>query len=240
MILNHVAGPNIVKKETGQVIFSASFSAKRLDPMNTAFRTSDSESHSSPEVSGGGVSVALKEWAIAIQALLSGDQILLLRKGGIREGKPRFQIPQRQVLLYPTYEHQKPELLKPTDAEQVEPVPSGWHPEQVEIRAWAEITDVIEIDQAAQVEALLPLHCWNERFVAERLKWKPQVPLNLLLLRVYKLAEATVLDYRPEFGGCKSWIDWPETISIQDSCPVLDDETYEVRRMQHRQLQNVT
>ncbi len=56
---------------------------------------------------------ALKEWAIAIEALETGKTIILLRKGGIREKGGHFQAKYLQVWLYPTYEHQKPQLLKP-------------------------------------------------------------------------------------------------------------------------------
>src|SRR5687768_11757609 len=35
---------------------------------------------------------AFKEWAIIVDALARGDQILILRKGGISEGREGFQI----------------------------------------------------------------------------------------------------------------------------------------------------
>ena len=50
---------------------------------------------------------ALKEWAVAVNALESGKTIMLLRKGGIHERGGRFQVAHEQVLLYPTYEHQQ-------------------------------------------------------------------------------------------------------------------------------------
>ena len=50
---------------------------------------------------------ALKEWAVAIKALEAGKTIMLLRKGGIHERGGCFHVPQREVLLYPTYEHQQ-------------------------------------------------------------------------------------------------------------------------------------
>jgi hypothetical protein len=85
------------------------------------------------------LSPALKEWAVAVDALAAGQTILLLRKGGIREQGGTFAVPHRQVWLYPTYEHQKPHLLRSDYAAQVTEVPSGWHPEQVKIQAWAQI-----------------------------------------------------------------------------------------------------
>ena len=129
------------------------------------------------------LSHALKEWAIAVDALTTGKTIVLLRKGGIRESG--FTVKNSLVWLYPTYEHQKPELLKPEYAGQVSPVPSGWHPQTVTIKSCAEITDVLPLNNPRQIAALQPYHIWNESMISDRLKWKPKQPIVVLLLRVY-------------------------------------------------------
>ena len=172
--------------------------------------------------------MALKEWAVAVDALTQGATILLLRKGGIREEGGRFQVPHREVLLYPTYEHQNPELLKPEYA-QITPVASGWHPETVPIGAWAEIDTVLPVTDAAVVERLLPYHIWNQRWVEERLGWKPQQPLYLLLLRTYKLSQPHEIPYRPEYGGCRSWIELTIGITVEGATPVLSETEYQQR-----------
>ena len=175
---------------------------------------------------------ALKEWAVAVQALAAGETILLLRKGGIRE--QRFVRPsaQPQFWLYPTYEHQKPHLLKAPYANQVTPVEPGWHPETVELRAWAEITNGFEVQSESELEALLPHHIWNATFVTERLKWKPSLPLTALLLRVYRLPQPRVIPYYESYGGCKSWIDMPIAIELSPNpaTPALADAVYAERR----------
>jgi hypothetical protein len=168
---------------------------------------------------------ALKEWAVAVNALEKGETILLLRKGGIREEGGSFAISHRKVLLYPTYEHQKPHLLK-IASEQVEPVPSGWHPSTVRIGSWAEITDIFQVSAEETVSALLPFHIWNEQFAHERFGWKPRQPLTVLLLRGYRFAQAKTLPFRPEYGGCRSWMDLAEPISLEDSVPVIEESTY--------------
>lgn len=163
---------------------------------------------------------ALKEWAVAVTALTEGKTILLLRKGGIREQGNLFTVPQQRFWLYPTYEHQKPHLLKPEYANQVEPVSSGWHPSTVEIQAWAEITQSFQINDAAVIEALFPFHIWNSQFVLERLNWKPHAPLAVLLLRVYKLPQIQCIPYLNQYGGCKSWIELQADLSPA-AAPVL-------------------
>jgi hypothetical protein len=57
--------------------------------------------------------LALKEWAVAVKALGTGKQILILRKGGIHRDDKEFRLVHPEFLLYPTYEHQKRELLDP-------------------------------------------------------------------------------------------------------------------------------
>lgn len=169
----------------------------------------------------------LKEWSVAVQALTAGDTILLMRKGGIREAGGQFTVPHQRVLLYPTFEHQKPHLLKPQYADQVEPVPSGWHPQTVPISAWADITHVVQVMNASAIASLLPFHIWNEQFAAERFKWKPKQPLYLLLLRVYRLPQGVEIAYQEAYGGCRSWIDLAEPIELAGSTAVLTEADYQ-------------
>jgi hypothetical protein len=169
---------------------------------------------------------ALKEWAVAVEALASRKTILLLRKGGIRERQGRFSVEFDRVLLYPTYEHQQPHFLKPEYAYRAIPVESGWHPQSISISGWAQITHVWQVSEPAIVEALMPYHIWNDRFVGERLRWKPHQPLYVLLLRVYRLEKIAEIPYRPEYGGCRSWIDLEESIAIPENDPVLKDDDY--------------
>ena len=169
---------------------------------------------------------ALKEWGVATDALERGETIMLLRKGGIREEGKHFKVAHEDVLLYPTYEHQQPHLLKPQYADLVQPVESGWHPETVRIGAFARITDIFQVSERETVEGLLPFHVWNEQFAAERFGWKPRFPLYVLLLRTYKLAEEQIIPYRSEYGGCKSWIDLALPVSLEAMTPVLSDAQY--------------
>ena len=169
---------------------------------------------------------ALKEWAVAVEALEAGATILLLRKGGIREEGNNFQLKYPQVWLYPTYEHQKPHLLKPEYASKVNIVDSGWHPETVRIGSYANITQVLLVREPSQISLLQPYHIWNEQMIGDRLKWKPNQPLSILLLRVYRLSQPKMIAYNPSYGGCKSWLNLTQSISIEGLKPVLDDDTY--------------
>ena len=48
-----------------------------------------------------------------MRALLEGEQILDVRKGGLHEDGRHFAMQSTRFWLYPTAEHQRPELLKP-------------------------------------------------------------------------------------------------------------------------------
>lgn len=172
------------------------------------------------------LTVALKEWAIAVDALTHGKTIVLLRKGGIREQGGQFAVEHPRAWLYPTYEHQKAHLLKPEYAAQVTPVGSGWHPEQVLLQSWATLTHAFQVSDPAAIESLLPLHIWNMQFVTERLKWKPKSPLSVLLLRVYRLPQVHPIPYCASYGGCKSWIELETSLSAIEASPVLSSEEF--------------
>ena len=179
---------------------------------------------------------ALKEWAVAVNALAKGEIIMLLRKGGIREEGNQFQVSQDQVLLYPTYEHQKPDLLKDEYASLVTTVTPGWHPEKVSIGSWGKITHVLMVSEAHRLASLLPYHIWNEQFATSRFRWKPRQPLYVLLLRTYLLPSIVEIPYLEQYGGCRSWIDLVPAISLESITPVLDEAEYSQRVTQIQEL----
>ena len=57
--------------------------------------------------------VAFKEWEIVVDALGRGEQILLLRKGGIHEPRGGFQVEHQRFFLFPTRYHQQRECVIP-------------------------------------------------------------------------------------------------------------------------------
>ncbi|WP_124974557.1 DUF1802 family protein [Aphanothece sacrum] len=172
---------------------------------------------------------ALKEWNVTINALAKGQTILLLRKGGIREIGGRFNVKYDQVLLYPTYEHQNPNLLKSKYSSDVIKVNSGWHPETISITSWTKITDIFVIPEKSTLDLLFNYHIWNQEFISDRFNWKPNQPLYLLLLKVYLLPNAGEINYQSEYGGCRSWLELNQTIDISKSVPVLDDHEYDFK-----------
>ncbi|EAZ88788.1 DUF1802 family protein [Crocosphaera chwakensis] len=179
---------------------------------------------------------ALKEWDIAVKALEKGNTILLLRKGGIKEVFGQFKVNHNPTLLYPTYEHQKPKLLKSDYANLIEPVSSGWHPETITISSWANITTILKVRESSKIKQLYSYHIWTESFVEERFKWKANQPIFVLLLRVFLLAEPVTISYDSSYGGCRSWIQLNHPISLVKSHPVIPKNNYDQRVEEIREI----
>ncbi|MGB3295456.1 MAG: DUF1802 family protein [Phormidesmis sp.] len=172
------------------------------------------------------IKTALKEWSVAVDALAAGETILLLRKGGIKEHQGRFSAEANRVALFPTFEHQRPELLKPQYRKSVEAVPQGWHPETITLKAWADITHIFLTDDADKVAALAAFHIWQPQLAQARLKWKPKQPLYILTLRAYRLAEPAIVPWQATYSGCRSWLPFELKTDLIDSLPAVADADY--------------
>lgn len=172
---------------------------------------------------------ALKEWASAVKALEDGTQIFIMRKGGIVEETKDFQVESGDFFLYPTYEHQRKELLKEDYRGVIDESLLGWNAEDthVTISSFARMVEDIEISDQDQLNKLYPFHIWTENFTEERLKWKRKNPLHVMLLRVYKLVQPLLIPIEPAYIGCKSWIELgAEDLVTASLVPVLSDEEF--------------
>lgn len=171
---------------------------------------------------------ALKEWAVLIAALGQGRQIVTIRKGGIREETKDFRVRHEAFLLYPTYDHQQADLLKPGYRGDLAAVlAAGVDPaREVTISHYARVTDAFETSSEETVRALGPYHIFSDDYAEKRLHWRPRKPLEVMLLRVYRLARPYTLAVAPEYGGCKSWIELPGDISLDGMVPALDGAAY--------------
>ncbi len=50
---------------------------------------------------------AFKEWAIVVDALGRGEQIIVLRRGGLAESRGGFRLEHSRFLVFPTLFHQQ-------------------------------------------------------------------------------------------------------------------------------------
>ncbi|MBA2781806.1 MAG: DUF1802 family protein [Actinomycetota bacterium] len=168
---------------------------------------------------------ALKEWAVAVRALERAETALVVRKGGIREKE--FAVPQTRFLLLPGYEHQRPELLKEEYRGLMDGIPNLTDDGPLRFSSFAEVEGAYEISEAEELSALDPHHMWTPEYAESRFKWRPKKPLTVLVLRTYLLTETIELPYRDEYGGCKSWIELQEPVSVEGARAALSDEGFD-------------
>jgi hypothetical protein len=175
---------------------------------------------------------AFKEWAVIVHALLEGEQILDVRKGGLREDGRRFGLQSTRVWLYPTAEHQRPELLKPAYRRTIDIAAGSPVGEPIRIDGWADIIGAATVSDPEQLAALDSKLIWTLEYAESRLQWKKRHPLWVLAMRVHRLVEPLEVPWRDEYGGCTSWVDLldplPDPTELKSE-PVLSDIAFAAR-----------
>lgn len=176
--------------------------------------------------------LALKEWAVTVAALREGRQVLLLRKGGIHEPGGELKVRGRELFLFPAYEHQRQDLLKPEAARRYAAHldPAREREESVVLDAFARLEEVLELAEARLAFRLAEHHIWTEEYVRQRVEYKPERPLQVYVLRVHALLERVAIPRVPRYAGCRSWVDLEEEVQAA-ARPVLDDAAF-ARRLE--------
>ena len=165
--------------------------------------------------------IALKEWAVVVRALGEGRQLLLFRKGGIREKGKDFTVEEQEFFFFPTSEHQHAEGLK----EEFRPWLSGLPnktPEILPIEYYATVERTLHLPTPESARSLTSYHIYSEQQILERFRYKPAKPLYVLLLRIYQIPK-TLLPNLPAYAGCRSWVPLGGPLSTANATPVLPD-----------------
>lgn len=188
--------------------------------------------------------IALKEWAVSVQALAEGKQMIVMRKGGIIEETRDFQLLSPSFYLMPAYEHQKKHLLKDEYKNKLDETLADWTHgmETIKLEAYAEAVEDIEITDQDTLDLLREFHIWTDMFAEERLRWKKKNPLHLLILRVYRLEEALEIPMLDAYNGCKSWVRLDNIADHSKITPVIEEDEFQLKVKQIKQalVQNVT
>src|SRR6476619_5204002 len=169
--------------------------------------------------------IAFKEWAVVCRALGEGRQALILRKGGISEEGGRFRPDHDRFWLFPTYLHQTAEGLKPAAAAILPAVERDRPPAGVvRLTHYVEVPGVFRAARLGGVLDLDPLHVCSGQTVRQRFAYKGP-GLYVLPARTYALAIPIEVTNRPEYDGCKTWVDLGEEIAASGT-PVLSDRAF--------------
>ena len=173
------------------------------------------------------VPIGFKEWQVVCDALASGRQSILLRKGGIHEGRQGFSFAHESFFLFPTRFHALADQVREGEVK----VLPEWQPgDVIGITHHAEALWAITLTDWKKVGALEPLHIYSEQTVRDRFDWEGKGmasgSIHLALVRVRELATPWEFPYEAKYGGCRSWVNLPEPpAGWKDSArPVLADE----------------
>ncbi len=188
--------------------------------------------------------IAFKEWAVTVRALAEGEQLLTLRKGGIREEGKHFRLAHERFFLYPTFDHQRRDLVRASHLPELDRAleegvwsdgPPPRHaltgdggigqPERVRIRAWAEVAGHWTVTDRRAVDALSPFYVWTPDYAEKRLAWKRRHPLHVIMLRTYRIPRPVTVRVRDEYGGCRSWLELTRDLPFEGT-PVLSDDEW--------------
>ena len=167
---------------------------------------------------------AFKEWLIVVDALGHGEQIIILRKGGLSEGRGGFKIGHSRFLLFPTLFHQQRESVVSSAQLRFDEIASGYpHKDCVRVEFFCELAGWQRLDSLAAAERLRGQHIWREEVIAQRFDWGNEKSILALAVRVFRVPEVVELPMLQPYRGCKSWIALAQDISLARAIPVLSD-----------------
>lgn len=179
----------------------------------------------------GATNAALKEWAVVCQALATGRQTLLIRKGGILEVRQGFEVVHSAFWLFPTYLHQQPQDVVEearaacAAAQAAAPAP-GW----LDIALYAEVADTIRVTDLERLRGIAAEHILSEACVASRFHYRNRPGVHVLVLRVFRCAQPVRLPQTPGYDGCVSWVELDQPLAAEGLVPVLSEAAFQARR----------
>ncbi|GIU71486.1 MAG: hypothetical protein KatS3mg003_0965 [Candidatus Nitrosocaldaceae archaeon] len=162
---------------------------------------------------------ALKEWYVVVKALEDAKQFVLLRKGGILD--QGFDIASTKFLLFPTFEHQHQQYVRDEFKYLFDKVD-----DKIIISSAANIHKVYETFSKDKLLRLSKYHIYNEDFIDYRLSIYKDKPVKVLLVKTYLLEEPIALENKPEYAGCRSWVNIDLNPKIREE-PVISNMRFD-------------
>ncbi len=162
--------------------------------------------------------VAFKEWAGVCDALGSGRQSLILRKGGISETSGEFRPEHPAFWLYPTHVHEAEQGLKTPGPAR----PADDPPDTVALAALAVVEWVGRVERLDQLDHLAGYHDWTETTILKRFHYRTP-GLWALAVRVHARPDPWRVAVTSAHLGCKTWVPLESPMATAGLAPVLDD-----------------
>ncbi len=176
------------------------------------------------------VRAAFKEWAVIVDSLGRGDQIIILRKGGIREGPGGFKMEHERFFLFPTLFHQQRDSVLPSAQNRFDQLaPHFPPPGKLRLEFFAETAASAKLNSPSDARALNGQHVWRDEVIAERFDWGRDKSISALAVRVFQLPQPVELPLLPAYAGCKSWVELDHDLPVENARPVLSDTAFAVK-----------
>ena len=181
--------------------------------------------------------IAFKEWASVVEGLGRGGEILILRKGGIHEKGKKFNVAHEEFFLFPTFEHQNPNDLKPEGMEILSKVLlEKPEPNILPIRYYCVVQNSFWISDEKTLQRLEPFHIWSRECIKSRYDWGEEKGLFGITVRTYSLPETVTLENLKRYGGCRSWVELERPLQTTSLSPVLSDPIFQERKEKISQI----
>jgi hypothetical protein len=169
-----------------------------------------------------GMSIGFKEWALVCDEIERGGQSIIIRKGGIHEGREGFRFEHAEFFLFPTLFHEQCSKLKLPGGTPMPVRDAG----DIAVRLFARVEWTELVTDPERALALSPFHIWQDEVVSQRFHYGEPPGIHVAFLRAYHLAQPWTFPDAPEYGGCRSWVTLPEAPANIPQIPVLDDEEH--------------
>jgi hypothetical protein len=167
--------------------------------------------------------IAFKDWAAVCDAMGQGRQSVILRKGGLAEGRDGFQFRHSEFFLFPTGYHEQFSKLRHGQTDGLQSA-GGSRKGQVQIRDFFRLEWHAPVTEWPAAHALEAFHPYREEVVRERFDYDASPGLQVAFGRAFRLREPWTLPDQASFGGCRSWIALPSPAPEFDSMtPAIDD-----------------
>jgi len=162
--------------------------------------------------------LALKEWSVVRRFLHEGSCILTFLEDYVPAD--------REFLLFPTYDQQRVEALKPAAGmvyqHELRPPKAG----HIYLRDYAEVVASFEIHSA--VKAVDREHAFTELEMRKRLA-EASSGLVALALRVYHLSVPRRIAERKKYEDGDRFLSLPEEVALDGLRPALSESDFERR-----------
>jgi hypothetical protein len=164
-----------------------------------------------------------------------GRQSLLLRKGGIAEGKGGFRWRHPAFFLFPTHFHEQAQSVTEADVPAVGSPPSESDDHAIPLTLFARIERSGILTDRSRVEALAPFHIWKPQVVEDRFGFGPSPGLAWALIRPFSFEPPWLLQPSRSFAGCRSWVDLPHPPALALR-PVVPESEFDALRRRISQI----